>query len=263
MVLDIEVLTTLVMSEGYRLVLSVISIAVIYLVYKSIMRMVKNKGEKLELEPHIINILRLTVRVVAIIVASTVIMSIFNISSDLLIGASALMGAALGFGSSQTINNVVAGFYVLVTQPFRVKDYVKIGNLEGQVEEIAINYTSLYTPTFNLLKVPNTYVLSSKILNLTHEGVIKYTFAISFDHQFPETKLTNEVIQPAINEFCEKHTDMNLRPPESYLEPMTRTEKKYLIRLFIPRGKAKLLYTLQPELNKLIMKHYDKLKSSQ
>ena len=89
---------------------------------------------------------------------------------------SALIGAFLGFWSSQTINNVVAGFYVLLTQPFKVKDYVRIGSLEGQVEEITLNYMKLYTPIFNLLKVPNTQVMNNRILNLTHEGFIKYTF---------------------------------------------------------------------------------------
>ena len=57
--------------------------------------------------------------------------------------------------SSQTINNIVAGFYVIASRHFRVGDYVKIGDVEGQVEEISINYTKLYTPSFNLLVVPN------------------------------------------------------------------------------------------------------------
>ena len=78
------------------------------------------------------------------------------------------------FGSSQTINNVAAGFYVLLSRPFRVKDYVRIGDVEGQVEEIGINYTKLYTPSFNLLLIPNTQVMSNRVLNCTHEGYIKY-----------------------------------------------------------------------------------------
>ncbi len=44
------------------------------------------------------------------------------------------------------------------------------------MEEITFNYMKLYTPTFNLLKVPNTQVMNNRILNLTYEGFIKYTF---------------------------------------------------------------------------------------
>ena len=170
-----ETLQALIRDQGYRLGVSAVTLLAIYLIYKGILRFLKNQAKKLELEPHIINALKLITRVASILVATTAIFTIFDIPSDLFVGTSALLGAALGFGSSQTINNVVAGFYVLVSQPFKVKDYVKVGDLEGQVEEISINYTSLYTPTFNLLKVPNTQVMNSRILNLTHEGVIKYT----------------------------------------------------------------------------------------
>ncbi|MCW4012022.1 MAG: mechanosensitive ion channel family protein [Candidatus Bathyarchaeota archaeon] len=259
----LEDLTGIVMEEGYKYGLSLVSIIVIYFVYKSIMGIIKRKGTELGLEPHIRNILRLIVRVVAIVIASTVIMTIFDISSDLFVGASALIGAALGFGSSQTINNVVAGFYVLISQPFKVKDYVKIGDLEGQVEEIAINYTSLYTPTFNLLKVPNTSVTSSKILNLTHEGVIKYTFTMSFGHDYSEEDINKKVIQAAIKDFCDLYCNLDLRPPEAYLEGANRLEKIYLFRIFIPKGEAKILYTLQPELIECVMRNFDKLKAAQ
>jgi small-conductance mechanosensitive channel len=258
-----ESLRATLMDEGYRFGLSVLIVVIIYVLYKTIMEVIQRRGKDLELEPHIINILRLLVRVVALIVAITSILTIFEIPPDLFVGTSALLGAALGFGSSQTINNIVAGFYVLVSQPFKVKDYVKIGDLEGQVEEISINYTSLYTPTFNLLKVPNTQVMNSRILNLTHEGVIKYTFTLGFSHDFSEADITGKVIEPSIAEFCESYCDLELRPPEAYLETANRLEKIYLVRIFIPKGEAKTLHILQPELMQIIMKNFDKLKTGQ
>jgi small-conductance mechanosensitive channel len=248
-------------TEGYRFVIAAISIIVIYFSYKTVLSVLKRRGADLGLEPHVINALRLVVRVVAIIVSSTAILTIFDLPTDLFVGASALLGAALGFGSSQTINNVVAGFYVLLSQPFKVKDYVKIGDLEGQVEEIAINYTNLYTPTFNLLKVPNTQVMNSRILNLTHDGIIKYTFTIGFSHEFTEEDIMMKVIAPAIKEFCKVSGKDGIRTPEAYLETANRLEKKYLIRLFIPKGEASALYRLQPQLIQLIMRKYDALKN--
>jgi small-conductance mechanosensitive channel len=256
-----EGLRAILMDEGYRFGLSVLVIVIIYVLYKTIIGIIQRRGKDLELEPHIINILRLLVRVVALIVAITSVLTIFDVPSDIFVGTSALLGAALGFGSSQTINNIVAGFYVLVSQPFRVKDYIKIGDFEGQVEEISINYTSLYTPTFNLLRVPNTQVMNSRILNLTHEGVIKYTFTLGFSHDFSEADITGKVIEPSITEFCESYCDVGLRSPEAYLETANRLEKLYLVRIFIPKGEAKTLYTLQPELLQIIMQYFDKLKT--
>lgn len=256
-----EAAITFIQVEGYRFGVAAVTLAVLYFIYKTVVNVLKNKGEELGLEPHVINALKLLLRVAWLIVTSTSILTIFDLPADLFVGTSALLGAALGFGSSQTINNVVAGFYVLLSQPFKVKDYVKIGDLEGQVEEISINYTNLYTPTFNMLKVPNTQVMNSRILNLTHEGYIKYTFTIGFSHEFTESDIIQKVIGPAIKEFCKVCGKDGIRTPEAYLETANRLEKVYLLRLFIPKGEAKDLYRLQPQLMRLIMRNFDALKA--
>lgn len=232
---------------------TLVILAAIFIAYKALSRLISRTGRRLELEPHAMNALRLILRVASVFSALYILFYLYNVSTTVFVSGSALVGALLGFGSSQTINNIVAGFYVLISQPFMVKDYVKIADLEGQVEEISINYTNLYTPTFNLLKVPNTQVMNSRILNLTHEGFIKYTFTIGFDHAMTNQALMERCIQPAIDEFHEKHLDLQLRKPEAYLDSGDRFGKNFLIRIFIPKGEAKTLYTLRPELLDMIM----------
>ncbi len=257
----VDITMAFLQQEGYKFGVAAVTLAVIYYGYNFIVRMLKEKGNELGLEPHIINALKLVIRVALLLIGTTALFSIFELPADLFIGTSALLGTAIGFGSSQTINNVVAGFYVLLSQPFKVTDYVKIGDLEGQVEEISINYTNLYTPTFNMLKVPNTQVMNSRILNLTHEGYIKYTFTMGFSHEFKDEDIMLKVIGPAIKEFCDICGKDGIRTPEAYLEGASRLEKVYLIRLFIPKGKANDLYRLQPRLNQLIMRNFDALKA--
>ena len=247
--------------EVYNLLISVVALAIITVVYKLLSRVISRTGEEVELEPHAMNAIRLVLRVAAIMVTSAFLFSVWDLPTEWFVGSSALIGAFLGFGSSQTINNVVAGFYVLVTQPFKVKDYVKIGDLEGQVEEITINYTNLYTPTFNLLKVPNTQVMNSRILNLTHEGYIKYTFTVGFGHDVSNHALMERCIEPALEEFHGKHEHEQLRRPEAYLDSSDRLGRTFLIRFFIPKGEAKNLYVLQPELLDMIMARWYALKN--
>ena len=245
----------------YQLLFSAVALTAVAIGYKLLSRFLSRTGERLELEAHAMNALRLLLRVVAIVVASSLVFTILKVPTTMFVGGSALIGAFLGFGSAQTINNIVAGFYVLIAQPFKVKDYVKIGDFEGQVEEITINYTCLYTPTFNLLKVPNTQVLNSRILHMTHEGFIKQTFTISFTHEFPNNVLMGQCIQPAIDEFYTKHKADNLRKPEVYFDNIDRFGRYFLIRIFIPKGEAKKLYTLKPELLDMILKRWDELKN--
>jgi small-conductance mechanosensitive channel len=235
---------------------TLVILVAIFIAYKALSRLISRTGRRLELEPHAMNAFRLILRVASVFSALYILFHLYNISTTVFVSGSALLGALLGFGSSQTINNIVAGFYVLISQPFKVKDYVKIGDLEGQVEEISINYTNLYTPTFNLLKVPNTQVMNSRILNLTHEGFIKYTFTIGFDHAMTNQSLMDNCIQPAVDDFHQRHLELQLRKPEAYLDSGDRLGKSFLIRIFIPKGEAKTLYTLRPELLDMIMERW-------
>ena len=240
----------------------IVALVVIVAAYKVVSRYIDRVGERLEIDSHGLNSIRLIVRVVTILIATSILFTIYELPTDLFVGGSALIGAIVGFGSSQTINNVAAGFYVLLSRPFRVKDYVKIGDVEGQVEEIGINYTKLYTPSFNLLLIPNTQVMSNRVLNCTHEGYIKYAFNVTVPH----SDLFNDDIEqgcltPAIDKFVHHHSDVQLRRPEYYFEGSQAFGRSFKIRLFIPKGEAKTLFEYQPELYDSVIDHWDRLKA--
>ena len=260
--MSVDDLYGLITGGSFRYISTAVLLVVIFFVYKFLSRFISRTGERLELEAHAMNAVRLLLRVVSVFFTMYAIFEWYDIPTTVFVSGSALMGAILGFGSSQTINNIVAGFYVLISQPFKVKDYVKIGDLEGQVEEISVNYTNLYTPTFNLLKIPNTQVMNSRILNLTHEGFIKYTFTVGFDHSISSQTLLKECIEPAIDEFHEGDKELQIRRPEVYMDSSDRLGKNFLIRIFIPKGEAKALYTNRPELLDLILEHWYRYKNT-
>jgi hypothetical protein len=185
---------------------------------------------------------------------------IFGLPITWLLGGSAFAGAAIGFGASQAIGNFLSGIYLIINRPFSVGDYVKIGNVEGQVEEISIAYTTIYTPTHNLLKIPNVQVLNSQILNSIKDDLIDYTFNVGFSHEIPNEALINNCIIPAIEEFYESHRERLPRKPEWSFATSDRSGRSFAIRIFFNRGEAKTLYNLQPELLQKIVDRWDSYK---
>jgi len=234
-----------------------ISSGVILLTYKVLMQYISRFTKRHNLDPNIENILRYLLRVIMVLLIISTIFSVYKLPTSWLVSGTTLIGAAIGLGASRTINNVVAGFYVIFTKPFEITDYVKIGDLEGQVEEISTNYTKLYTPGFELVEIPNIEVMNSRITNFIHEGNIKYTFSLGFPHTVSNEEIERKCIEPAIEEFIKKHQDKKLRKPEYYFETSTRLGRSYKIRIFTPKGDVKTLYNLQPELSDLIIKKWD------
>jgi len=249
-----EILQTDVLIKSLNVALAIVIVVVLY---KLLSRTISRLSKRVGLEPHVENSLRLVLRLGAVALIIAAVSLFFGLDPTWIVGGSALAGAAIGFGSSQTINNIIAGFYVTISRPFSVKDYIKMGDIEGQVEEISINYTKIYTPTYNILLVPNTQVMNSRVLNCTHEGLIKYTFRMSFPVTADSRILIEKCLHPSIDEFYSKHKDELQRRPEWFFDSIDRMGNYFMIRLFVPKGEAKLLYTLQPELMSLIAQRYD------
>lgn len=239
------------------LILVLAATAFVLLGYKLSSRYIARLGRRLGLEAHIENAMRLALRIAAATVLLGSLSSIYGVPISIFLGGSALIGAVIGFGSSQTINNLIAGLYVIVTRPFAVKDYVKIGDVEGQVEEITFNYTKLYTPSMNLLSLPNVQVMNSKVVNCTHEGLIKHNVLVSLPHDIHIERLVKKCLEPAIENFYNRFQQDLIRKPEFYLDPPDFVRRTVRIRMFVPKGEAKKLYVLQPELVREVVSLWD------
>lgn len=83
--------------------------------------------------------------------------------------SSLIIGAAIGLAIGQAVRNFVSGLYVIVSRPFHVEDYVRIGSIEGIVKEISMNYTRLRQPDGSDILVPNNAVLDSDVTNFMYE----------------------------------------------------------------------------------------------
>jgi len=190
-------------------------------------------------------------------VAAIIILQIFGASAEWLISLSALGGAAIGFASTQTLGNFLAGLYLMISQPFKVNDYVRIGDIEGEVREITVNYTKIYTPTFNIMEIPNRKVLNNVILNFSDEDVIDYTFQVGFPHDVRHNELVNECIIPAIDTFHEKYKDHLPKRPEFGISKMDRLGREFSVRIHFPERNMDVFYNLQPELLSEIVNRWD------
>jgi len=197
---------------------------------------------------------------------SIVLLSLFNVDTTWFVGVSALTGAAIGFASTQTVGNFLAGLYIMISRPFMVRDYVKIGDGEGEVREITINYTKIYTPTYNVTEIPNRKVLDSTILNYSGKrNIIDYSFQMGFPHleKITNKRLMEECIMPAIDKFHHKYKTVLSKKPEVSMFKFDRLERAFLIRMFFPEGKIDAFYDIQPELMQNIANSWDTYKAKE
>ncbi len=156
---------------------------------------IHNLGRKAKLPPFVTNNMVLTVRLLILIGAAVLILGLAGVPYDWLVAISAILGGAIGFASQKTIGNFIAGFFLLTARPFRVGDYVKVGTVEGIVNEIAINYTKILTPDNSIVAISNLQLLDRDVTNFRStstplgHNLYCYNFEVGFNHSVPEAKI--------------------------------------------------------------------------
>src|SRR4051794_2780802 len=104
--------------------------------------------------------------VVGLLSALLVIPQVRAVAGGLL-ASSAVLGVIIGLASQRTLGNFVAGILIAITQPLRLGDLVRVGGVEGVVEEIGLTFTFIRTPDNIRLVIPNEKLASDTIENST------------------------------------------------------------------------------------------------
>lgn len=118
-------------------------------------------------------------------------------------GVSVFVGILFSLGSSNAIANMVAGLVITYMRPFKIGDFIKIGDVSGEVIEKTALVTRIRTPKFEDITIPNATVLSSTSTNYSTNTkdnanglVIHSTVTIGYD--VPWTAIHKALIIAAI-----------------------------------------------------------------
>ena len=238
----------------YLIIIAVVAIIVERILTRQIKRFTRGK----DLPPEVTNGLLLITRLIVLLGAVAAAFSVGGIPSDWVVSVSAVAGAAVGFASTRTIGNLLAGLYVMISRPFRVQDYVQIGGTEGIVKEITINYTKILTPSGQTVSFSNQKILDQVITNFGIESggrkLYCYTFEVVFDHSLPSTKL--EEIFKAVAKKYSKDLPKQI---EYKLIKLTRLERTYRVYLYVKRPEN--IFTYYPKILGEIMEMWEKAKA--
>ena len=91
--------------------------------------------------------------------------------------AFAFMGGAfavgIGFGMQNIFNNLISGFIVIFSRPFKVNDIVEVAGTAGVVEDIGSRSTTIKTWDGLDVVLPNRYFLENSVTNWTGSDLKK------------------------------------------------------------------------------------------
>lgn len=78
------------------------------------------------------------------------------------LGSAAL---AIGLGLQDLIKNLIGGMVVVVDRPFQIGDRIKMAEASGEVKQIGLRSTKVYSDSGMVVTIPNSAVLTGTIFN--------------------------------------------------------------------------------------------------
>lgn len=115
-----------------------------------------------------------------LVLGLTIALKILGIDISFITGAVVF---GLGFGMKDIIENYIAGVMILLQQPFKIGDIIKVGSHSGRVEEIEARTTFIRVFDGQRVVVPNSDLLSQTVVNYSTypERRIHVFTGISYD----------------------------------------------------------------------------------
>jgi small-conductance mechanosensitive channel len=211
-----------------------------------------------EMPPEVGNGLILTGRLIILVGVAVALLRVGGVSSEMLISFSALGGAAVGFASTRTIGNLIAGLFLLVTRPFRVGDYVRIDGVEGIVQEITLNYAKILTPSNTVVSISTQRILDRDITNFRFRGEESNLFCYGLELTF-DYSLSTEKLEALLNKVIERYTEKLPKKPEFMQSRLTSFARHYMFYIYVEDPKD--IFVLQPQILKEITKELEKAKA--
>jgi small conductance mechanosensitive channel len=220
-----------------------------------ITRWLKGVIRRNEIPRHIGNGMILTGRLTVLIGVVFALMHLGGLPSEAVVSVSAVIGAAVGFASTRTVGNLVAGIFLLVTRPFRVGDYIRVDTVEGVVSEVTLNYVRITTACGNTVSISTQNMLDKSVVNykLADSDILCYPLRLSFDNSIPLAEL-EKLLEKVLAESTAKLP----RKAEHIQTGIDASGRTFEIRIYTEKSEE--IFTLAPKLTREIAKAIDELK---
>ena len=126
------------------------------------------------------------------------VIDVLGIQTTSLITVFGSAALAVGMSLQGSLSNFAGGVLILIFKPFKVGDYIVVGNYEGTVRTIEILYTKLTTVDNKVVMLPNGTLSNSNIVNVGAEDFRRLDIEMSIGYS-SDLKLAKTLLNTIVN----------------------------------------------------------------
>lgn len=175
---------------GLKLVVVIIIFFVGRSLAKFLRRFVKRSLIKISVDPTIVVFASNSSYYVIMAFVVLAILGQLGIETTSLIAFIGAIGLAIGLALQGSLANFAAGLLLIVFRPFRVGDWIDVGDVSGYVEDLELLTTILRTLDNRTVIIPNGKLTDDNIINYSTLGVLRLdlVLGVAYDSDLKQVK---------------------------------------------------------------------------
>ena len=162
-----------------------------------------------------------------------------------IVAALGIVGLAVAFASQDTMENIIAGIFIIIDRPFREGERIllpkKIGGLYsswGDVQEIGLRTTTVRSTDGVMLTIPNKQLTKDAVANFSHrrDMQLRVRIRLGLTPTWGNVTKAEEIVK----DIAKNHPDIcqeKPKPPEAVLRDFGDQDVIMEIRYYVENAK--------------------------
>lgn len=165
-------------------------------------------------------------QIFCIFTAVLLVLSVWNVNvGNILLGAG-FLSVVVGLTARETLRSSLAGIILMMSQPFKIGDWVEINENKGRVINITMVNTKLRSATGKYIVIPNDSVTNGEITNLSAIGRLQLYVDVGIDYDEDIDKAV-ETADTALSDL-----DYIMETPSQTVHPEEFSESEVVLRVY-------------------------------
>lgn len=86
------------------------------------------------------------------------------------VAGAGILAIAVGFASQQSLGNIISGFFIVISKPYKINDRITFSDgLVGVVEDIGLRHTVIRNFENQRIIIPNSIISNERLVNAHYE----------------------------------------------------------------------------------------------
>ncbi|QMU99228.1 mechanosensitive ion channel [Borrelia sp. A-FGy1] len=176
-----------IISYGFKILIAVFVWYFLRILINKLSKLFFKTLEKSKLETKldftILNFLKSFFRVMVDMVLVLIILPYLGVSTTSIFAIFGSLSIAIGLAAQGILSNFVSGLIILNSNFFKIGDYIRCDDVEGQVDDVQIFFTTLKTVDGKVVRLPNIKFTNISVINFSANPKrrIAFNFQVPYD----------------------------------------------------------------------------------